>query len=134
MTSSDELALTVGASVAETLHEELLAGLDAAVPADVGPMARLPLAVALRGADGQLIGGLTGRTLWGWLVIELLWIAPAARGRGHAEALAEQHLGQRVADPARCSGDDGCLVGHAGRYPITPMPCAGVTWPRTGQP
>ena len=104
MTSSDELALTVGASVAETLHEELLAGLDAAVPADVGPMARLPLAVALRRADGQLIGGLTGRTLWGWLVIELLWTAPAARGRGRGRRLlaaAEQEALRRGCHHAR---------------------------------
>jgi GNAT superfamily N-acetyltransferase len=101
---TDALVMTVDASVAETLHDELLAGLDAAVPAAVGAMVRVPLSVVLRDPADALVGGLAGRTLWGWLVIELLWTAPAARGRGHGRRLltaAEQEALRRGCHHAR---------------------------------
>jgi len=94
----DRLAIATSACVEETLRAHLLAGLDAALPAKVGSWDRRPLAVGLRAAGGRLIGGLTGHTLWGWLVVELLWIDPAARGAGHGRRLiaaAEQEAARR---------------------------------------
>jgi|SoiMethySBSTD1v2_1073268.scaffolds.fasta_scaffold02674_11 GNAT superfamily N-acetyltransferase len=48
---------------------------------------RHPLSVALRDADGSLIGGLIGETFWGWLAVKMLWVAKHRRGTGHGAAL-----------------------------------------------
>ena len=51
---------------------------------------RTALSVAARDADGLVVGGLVGDTTWadtgdGWLHVELLWVAEAARrGCRHA--------------------------------------------------
>ena len=45
------------------------------------------LRLVLRGADGGLLGGLLAALVWDWLQIDVLWVAEAARGRGHGSAL-----------------------------------------------
>ncbi|MDP2782950.1 GNAT family N-acetyltransferase [Devosia sp.] len=52
----------------------------------VGPADRRPLAALVR-VDGELVAGLSGYTGWGWLYVQLLWIAEAQRGRGLARQL-----------------------------------------------
>ena len=37
-----------------------------------------------------MCGGLLGETRWGWLVVEILWVADAHRGRGHGSRLLEE--------------------------------------------
>jgi len=49
------------------------------------------LNIILRPPDGRVIGGLVGRTYWGWLYISLLWIDESFRG---------QSLGQKILDMA----------------------------------
>jgi ribosomal protein S18 acetylase RimI-like enzyme len=52
----------------------------------------------LRDEHGSLVGGLAGWTWAGWLQIDLLWIDPRLRGRGHAARLlaaAEQEARAR---------------------------------------
>ena len=39
------------------------------------------LAVLLRAADGKLLGGILGLTWWGWLRIDIVWLAEAVRGQ-----------------------------------------------------
>ena len=39
------------------------------------------LAVLVRDADGQVIGGLNGNTMWGWLFVEHLWLPEDLRGQ-----------------------------------------------------
>jgi len=39
------------------------------------------LAVLVRDADGQVIGGLNGNTMWGWLFVEHLWLPEGLRGQ-----------------------------------------------------
>ena len=46
-----------------------------------------PLVLSLRGAEGDLLGGLVGQTFWGWLHVELLWLEEGARGAGQGAAL-----------------------------------------------
>ena len=41
-----------------------------------------PLILAIEDAQGQVIGGLWGRTAYDWLFIELLFVPESLRGRG----------------------------------------------------
>lgn len=70
------------ATEAEGIPEAVRAGIRAADPSDVGPRDWRPLALALRAPDGALMGGLYGATMWGWLTVDGLWVAEAARGQG----------------------------------------------------
>jgi len=98
------LAISTGAGADEALRDQLIAGLDAGLPDDVVGFDKAQLEAVLRDAQGRLIGGLTGRTLFGWLVVELLWVDPAARGAGHGRRLlaaAEQEAIRRGCHHAR---------------------------------
>jgi GNAT superfamily N-acetyltransferase len=41
----------------------------------------------LRDEEGDLVAGLTGRFRWGWLYVEMLWVAAPLRGQGHGKRL-----------------------------------------------
>ncbi len=45
------------------------------------------LAIFLRDPDHTVVGGLLGGTYWGWLSIEIVWIAEHLRGQGYGHAL-----------------------------------------------
>lgn len=52
-----------------------------------------PLVIVVRAADQSIAGGLLGGTYWGWLHVDILWLAEAARGQGlgtRLMAMAEQ--------------------------------------------
>lgn len=40
-----------------------------------------PLAIFLRNAEGEIVGGLRGATVWGWLFVSQLWVAEELRGQ-----------------------------------------------------
>ena len=42
----------------------------------------VPLATFVHDPDGNLVGGLTGGTYWGWLYVGILWLAETVRGQG----------------------------------------------------
>ncbi|MEP7380390.1 MAG: GNAT family N-acetyltransferase [Gemmatimonadota bacterium] len=46
-----------------------------------------PLTIIADLPDGSLAGGLVGEFGWGWLHVDLLWVADAGRGRGLGSAL-----------------------------------------------
>jgi GNAT superfamily N-acetyltransferase len=85
-------------------------GIDAAVrrgirdadPPDVGPRDYAPLALGLRDAAGALFGGAYGATMWGWLMLEGLWVAAELRGRGHGGRLLA--AAEAVARTRGCHG------------------------------
>lgn len=52
--------------------------------ADVGAAGRTPLAVFVRGRDGDILAGISGYTAWGWLYIQWLWVDVSLRGQGTA--------------------------------------------------
>ena len=57
-----------------------------------------PLAIFLRDADNQIMGGLVGETCWQWLYVDVLWVHGSLRGAGYGEALlaaAEQQAMKR---------------------------------------
>jgi len=69
---------------------------------DVGPDARLPLAVFVHSDEGVLTGGISGYTAWGWLYMQWLWVDEAMRG----QRLAGQMLdaAEREAAARGCIG------------------------------
>ena len=57
-----------------------------------------PLHIFLRDEHGALAGGLLGYIFWGWLYVEILWLAEAARGQDYGSRmldLAEQEAARR---------------------------------------
>lgn len=73
-------------------------GLIAYNRAHVGDDGYQQLTLLLRGADGAVVGGLLGATYWGWLHVDILWIAEGLRNHGHGRALlaaAEQEAVRR---------------------------------------
>jgi GNAT superfamily N-acetyltransferase len=58
------------------------AGLYAADAPDVAARDYGALAFVARDEAGEVAGGLLGATMWGWLTVDALWVAPAARGAG----------------------------------------------------
>jgi GNAT superfamily N-acetyltransferase len=61
-------------------------GLDEATAEVVGHANLLPLAV-LRDDAGMAVGGLWGRTVYSWLMIEMLFVPASLRGRGLGSAM-----------------------------------------------
>ena len=73
-------------------------GLSAYNRARVGDDAYRRLALFLRDPDRTVVGGLLGGTYWGWLNVEILWVAEHVRGAGHGRVLlaaAEQEAVRR---------------------------------------
>jgi GNAT superfamily N-acetyltransferase len=64
------------------IEAEIRRGIREADPPDVAARDYKPLCLAMREANGALRGGLYGATMWDWLMIDGLWVAPELRGRG----------------------------------------------------
>ena len=47
------------------------------------------LVIFLRTDEGQIVGGLRGRTVWGWLFVAQLWVAEDLRGQDYGTKLME---------------------------------------------
>ena len=62
-------------------------GIRAADPPDVGARDWEPLCLSLRDADGTILGGLYGATMWRWLAIDGLSVTAELRGRGYGSRL-----------------------------------------------
>ncbi len=46
-----------------------------------------PLDIFLRDPSGEIMGGVTGRTVWDWLTIDNMWVAAPLRGHGYGREL-----------------------------------------------
>ena len=46
-----------------------------------------PLSLLLRNAEGGIVGGLRGVTVWGWLFVSQLWVAENLRGQDYGTKL-----------------------------------------------
>jgi ribosomal protein S18 acetylase RimI-like enzyme len=49
-----------------------------------------PVNFVLRGARGEVLGGLLGQLWGGWLHVTYLWIGKAARGQGHGTQMMRE--------------------------------------------
>ena len=56
-----------------------------------------PLSVVLRGPNGDVVGGLSGRTAFGWLFVELLFVPESLRGQGIGRDLMHRAETEAVA-------------------------------------
>jgi len=63
------------------------AGLSAYNRSRVGDDGYQELTIFLRDPDHAVVGGLLGDTYWGWLAINILWVAEQLRGQGYGRAL-----------------------------------------------
>lgn len=80
-------------------------GLDIFNAERAGPDNAEDLWVIARGSDGKVCGGLKGRTFYGWLFIDWLWVSSSARGHGIG-----RHLMTKAEDAARQRGCLGAYV------------------------
>jgi GNAT superfamily N-acetyltransferase len=79
-------------------------GLTSFNQASVGPSEKQNLAVVVRNDAGEIVGGISGYTAWGWLYTQWLWVDEAARG----QALAGRML--QAAEAAAIAR--GCYAAH----------------------
>jgi GNAT superfamily N-acetyltransferase len=48
------------------------------------------LAIFARGEDGKIVGGASGKLLWEWLHVDMLWVSECCRGQGVGSRLLER--------------------------------------------
>ena len=48
-----------------------------------------PISIFLRTGEGQIVGGLRGGPVWGWLLVSQLWVAENLRDRDYGTKLME---------------------------------------------
>ncbi len=80
----------------------------------IGEDDHLHLAVVLRDAGGQVVGGLWGETYWGWLYVDVLAIHEKARNQGWGTrlmAMAEEEALRR-----------GCHHAHLDTFDFQALP------------
>jgi len=81
----------------ESLHKAVLESLIAFNDAKAGPSGYHPVALAIEDERGQMIGGLSGGTAYGWLFVELLFVPELLRGQGVGTELLRRAEEEAVA-------------------------------------
>lgn len=61
----------------------------------------LPLVLALE-RDGKIMAGALGRSAYGWMRVDVVWVGDELRGRGYGEALMSTI--EQIARKRRCRG------------------------------
>jgi ribosomal protein S18 acetylase RimI-like enzyme len=90
------------------------------IPTDSDPA---PLEIYILDDAGSLVGGLVGKTVWGWLEIAAIWVEERLRGRGLGTELmecAETEARRRGCAAARFSTWDFQALGFYERLGYTP--------------
>lgn len=81
----------IGTADPKLLDNIIGAGLDDHITKTGAPVYRpSPYCLSVTDDAGNVIGGLSGELLWGWLFISLLWVDEKARGRGLGRQLVTQ--------------------------------------------
>jgi GNAT superfamily N-acetyltransferase len=84
------------------IDAEVRRGIREADPSDVGARDYEPLALGLRDEAGTIRGGAYGATMWGWFMLDGLWVAPELRGHGYGARLLA--AAEMVAKKRGCRG------------------------------
>ena len=66
----------------DALGAAVRTGIRNADPPDVGRRDYVPIGLSIRALDGTVVGGVYGATMWGWLMVDGLWVAEELRGKG----------------------------------------------------
>ena len=82
-------SIIVVANAESTDREIIASGIRAFNESRAGLSQASPLAVLLKDESGQTVGGLWGRTSFGWLFVELLFVPEALRSRGYGLRVLE---------------------------------------------
>lgn len=61
-----------------------------------------PVTLVVHNEDGAVCAGLIGRTAWGWLRIDKVWVSDELRGTGLGKQLVER--AERIAKDRGCRG------------------------------
>jgi GNAT superfamily N-acetyltransferase len=83
--TSFRIELTTTPSESEIAR--IRAGLSAFNRSRIPDRMYMPLVFTLFDVNGEFAGGLTGNLAYGWLFIDLLWVADRVRGQGHGRSL-----------------------------------------------
>jgi len=81
----------------ESVHKAALDSLIAFNDAKVGESGYRLLAFAIENERGQMTGGLSGATAYGWLFVELLFVPEPLRGQGVGTELLRRAEAEAVA-------------------------------------
>lgn len=96
----------IGIEEGDEVPQRVRRGIREADPAGVRPRDWTAVCLSLRDAEGTVVGGVYGATVWEWLMIDGLWVDDALRGQGHGSRLL---LGaEEVAIERGCHG---CWLG-----------------------
>lgn len=79
-----EISNAIDAGAEAALNAGLAAN---AIAKNAPPFSSMPLQILRRNAGGKIVAGLTGKTFWNWLYIDILWVEESARGQGLGAAL-----------------------------------------------
>jgi len=83
-------SITHAAAPSEADFTAIFQALEAETARTTGPSQIEPLAILLHDPAGQVVGGLWGRVVYAWLVVEMLFVPEALRGRGLGGALMRE--------------------------------------------
>ena len=81
----------------ESVHKTVLESLIAFNDANAGESGYRPIAFAIEDERGQMMGGLSGATAYGWLFVELLFVPEALRGQGVGTRLIQLAEAEAIA-------------------------------------
>src|SRR5215475_9475058 len=81
----------------ESVHKAVLDWLIAFNDANAGDSGYRPMAFAIEDERGQIMGGLSGATAYGWLFVELLFVPESLRGQGVGTRLIQLAEAEAVA-------------------------------------
>jgi GNAT superfamily N-acetyltransferase len=77
------------------------------------PRNHTPLTLFLRTAEGNIVGGLRGHTVWGWLFVSQLWVAEELRDQDYGTKLMEVAEGEAKARH--------CLAAYVDTFSFLPL-------------
>jgi GNAT superfamily N-acetyltransferase len=84
------MRIAIEAAIDAATRRRIEQGLDKDNIAATGLSEWFPVDVILRGAGGEVQGGLLGLLWGGWLHVTYLWVAEAARGQGYGTRLLRE--------------------------------------------
>jgi ribosomal protein S18 acetylase RimI-like enzyme len=97
----DDLTITLEASPEAADVAVLSEGLSQHSLSQAFPYHHQPLAIFIRNPQGEIVGGLSGAMVWGWLHISLFWLAAELRGKGLGRRLIEMAEAEALARGCR---------------------------------